>query len=263
MITLMLVDDEPLANVRMGRLLSRHRGFQVKLVVGTVSEARDHLKSFTPDVVFLDIEMPGGSSFELLPHLRKSTQVVFVTAHERHAVEAFAVGAVDYLVKPVDPDRLAETLRRLEAGARKPGPVDPPGRKPAAIRGEATASRADPDRKLVVRLREAGRKSIVPLGDICWIYSLRNYTRVGMRNPKRVLVFRRRIGEWENDLASPGFVRISRSEIIQMGHVTGTEWITRNETRVHFGDSAEPLTIGRVAATKIGEILAAVDPFAG
>ena len=65
------------------------------------------------DVVFLDVEMPGGTGFDLLLSVPASTQVVFVTAHEKYAVEAFAASAVNYLVKPVNPERLTETLRRL------------------------------------------------------------------------------------------------------------------------------------------------------
>jgi two-component system LytT family response regulator len=113
MLSALLVDDEPLANERMRQLLVAHSGIEVVGTAGSVKAAQAMLEERPPDVVFLDVEMPGGRGFDLLLSVPASTQVVFVTAHERYAVKAFAASAVDYLVKPANPERLAETLRRL------------------------------------------------------------------------------------------------------------------------------------------------------
>jgi two-component system LytT family response regulator len=114
MLAALLVDEEPLAIERLRRLLKGHARIEVVAVAGSVREARARLDERPPDVVFLDVEMPGGSGLDLLPAVPSGTQVVFVTAHETYAVEAFAVSALDYLVKPVDAERLSETVRRLE-----------------------------------------------------------------------------------------------------------------------------------------------------
>ena len=117
MLTALLVDDEPLANERMRELLAAHPEIDVVGVAGSVADTRVFLEMRPPDVVFLDVEMPGGSGFDLLASVPDGTQVVFVTAREKYAVQAFAVGALDYLVKPVDPERLADTMARVERQA--------------------------------------------------------------------------------------------------------------------------------------------------
>jgi two-component system LytT family response regulator len=201
-----------------------------------------------PNVVFLDVEMPGGTAFSLLPELDESTQVVFVTAHERHAVEAFAVAAVDYLVKPVAAERLAETLRRLTA---------PAGERNATAMEEAelVAVYSEAEPRLHVPLRNSRRKTTIRVAEICWIESLRNYTRVALHSPPRLLVFRRRLGEWLADLPVQTFARVSRSEVIQLALVSGTEWTARGETTVFFGAGVEPLTLGRVSTLRLNALL--------
>ena len=130
-ITALLVDDEPRANERMQQLLAAHPEIVVSGIAGNVAEARAFLETHAPDVVFLDVEMPGGSGLGLLNDLPASTQVVFVTAREKYAVQAFAVAALDYLVKPVDPERLADTVARIHqkqtasTGAQSTGDREP------------------------------------------------------------------------------------------------------------------------------------------
>lgn len=249
MIGVMLVDDEPLANAGMRELLSAHADVEVTAVVSSLAEARVALRAQQPDVVFLDVEMRGGDSFSLLPELEEATRVVFVTAHERYAVDAFAVNAVDYLVKPVDPDRLAETIRRLSA----PSPDDADARSPdrPPIPDEPTTGA-----RLTVPLRESGRRAVVDLADICWIESLRNYTRVAMHNPPRLLIFRRRLSEWLADLPEATHARISRSEVLQLSLVTHTEWKSRSETHVFFGGGVEPMILGRASTQRLNALLA-------
>ena len=249
MIAAMLVDDEPLANAGMRELLSAHGEIEVTAVVGSLAEARSALRAHQPDVVFLDVEMPGGDTFSLLPELDEATRVVFVTAHERYAVDAFAVGAIDYLVKPVDPDRLAETVRRLADRARDD--ADAP-----LLSGELISEKLTEAARVAVPLRESGLKAVVDLTDICWIESLRNYTRVAMHTPPRLLIFRRRLSEWLADLPEATFARISRSEVLQLSLVTHTEWKSRSETHVFFGDGVEPMILGRASTQRLNALLA-------
>jgi two-component system, LytTR family, response regulator LytT len=112
----LLVDDEAPARSELRYLLAAH---DVRVVgeAGSAPEALELARDLTPDVVFLDVEMPGLSGVEAAPLVRERTDppaVVFVTAHERYAVDAFAVEAFDYLLKPVDPDRLARVVERLQ-----------------------------------------------------------------------------------------------------------------------------------------------------
>jgi two-component system, LytTR family, response regulator len=260
MMKVLLVDDEPSASRRMRRLLAVDSDIEVVGVAGSVAEARDRLAEQTPDAVFLDVEMPGGSAFGLLADLADSTHVVFVTAHERHAVDAFAVNAVDYLLKPVAPERLAEAVRRLRGlvGAAAVEPVGSGGSLALGADEVAEgpgAALARKNRRLSVPLRDAPTKAVVAISDICWVEALRNYTRVALRNPARVVVFRRRLSEWLPHLPEATFVRTSRSELVQLALVEATEWKSPGETIVRFAAGVESLRLGRMAAARLASLL--------
>ncbi len=118
-----LVDDEPGARMHLAERLAAHPGIEV---VGEADRARsgiDLIQRVKPDVVFLDVQMPGGTGFSLLPLLSDITpapEVVFVTAYDKYAVKAFESNALDYLTKPVSPQRLAITVERLRNRFRTP-----------------------------------------------------------------------------------------------------------------------------------------------
>ncbi len=237
---------------------------------GSVKAAQAMLEDRPPDVVFLDVEMPGGRGFDLLLSVPAGTQVVFVTAHEKYAVEAFATSAVDYLVKPVNPERLAETIRRLGEMAAIRRLKSAAGGGDASLpddeeADDATASGAAADRDstaslglgdtISVPLQGKGRTAFIPIGDICWIESLRNYTRVGLMNPGRNLFFRRRLREWEAELPTGLFERLGKSLVVQIALIQETEWNSRDETVLTFAADIAPLVIGRLAAMRLRDVL--------
>ena len=258
-ITALLVDDEPRANQRMLKLLAAHPEIEVVGVAGNVAEARALLETQPPDVVFLDVEMPGGSGLDLLVSVPDTTQVVFVTAREKYAVQAFAAAALDYLVKPVDPERLADTVVRIQKqtarlqgqlmGAREPGTDDLDADEAAAV---AALGLGD-----VLSVPLAGKTTslAVTVGDICWIESFRNYTRVALKPPAGLLFFRRRLSYWDKVVPAGSFARVSRSYIVQVAAIEQIEWSSRTETAVTFGESVEPLALGRLPGTRLREIL--------
>ena len=188
MISALLVDDEPRANEMMRKLLAAHKEITVVGVAENVTEARSFLETTPPDVVFLDIDMPGDSGLDLLMSVPDATQVVFVTASDKHAVRAFAAAALDYLVKPVDPERLADTVARVHKQVAGTSGTDDP-----------EADEADDTEVLgldaAVSVPLAGKTTslVVTVGDICWIESLRNYTRVALKSPHGLLLFCRRL----------------------------------------------------------------------
>ena len=260
MITALLVDDEPRANERMQQLLAAHPEIVVSGIAGNVAEARAFLETHSPDVVFLDVEMPGGSGLGLLNDVPASTQVVFVTARETYAVQAFAVAALDYLVKPIDPERLADTVARIHqkqtastgaqsAGDREPGTDDLDADEASAV---AVLGLGD-----VVSVPLAGKTTslAVTVGDICWIESLRNYTRVALKPPAGLLFFRRRLSYWDKVVPTSAFARVGRSYLVQVAAIEQIEWASRTETAVTFGEGVEPLALGRLPAMRLREIL--------
>ena len=255
----LLVDDEHRANERMRNLLAAHPGIEVVGVAANVAEARAFLETQTPDVVFLDVEMPGGSGFSVLNDVADGTQVVFVTARERYAVEAFAAAALDYLVKPVDPERLADTVARIQkqaAGARTQPQGDHDPGADDFEEDEAPVGKvlglAD-----VVDVPLAGKPTaaVVTVGHVCWIESFRNYTRVALKPPAGVMLFRRRMSHWDKVLPAGVFARVGRSYIVQLAAIERIERSSRTETAVTFGAGVEPLVLGRLPGTRLREIL--------
>lgn len=111
--TALLVDDEPSASARLGDLLAAYGEIEVLGAVRSVEQAVAFIEGKVPDIVFLDVGMPGGSGLSLLEKLPAETEVCFVTAYSQYAVSAYDFGAVDYLVKPVDPDRLEVAVTRI------------------------------------------------------------------------------------------------------------------------------------------------------
>ena len=269
MLTALLVDDEPLANERMRGLLADCGGVNCIGTAGSVATARKALEALAPDVIFLDMEMPGGTGLDLLPSVPEGTQVVFVTAYEKYALEAFAAAALDYLVKPVNPERLSETLRRVKRFAdlqrlqptaanepSEPSPGEDVDDEPVAIpAGPGGPGEIGPGDTIHVRLRHSRLLTALTIDRICWIESLRNYTRVCLRNPGRVVLFRRRLGEWEGDLPAGVFARLGRSLLVRTDAIEEIEWKSRNDKVLKFGAGIEPLVIGRLAAMRLRDIL--------
>ena len=258
MVTALLVDDEPLANTRMRELLAAHPEIDVIGVAGGLKAARAFLETRSPDVVFLDVEMPGGSGLDLLASVPDATQVVFVTAREKYAVQAFQVAALDYLVKPVDPERLADTVDRInKQAASTRGQRKDTGKTDDELdTDEATSAAAlGLDDSVSVPLADQPTWGVVTVGDICWIESLRTFTRVALKGPPRVVLFRRRLSDWDKILPAGSFSRVGRSYLVQLALADQVEWNSRHETRVTFGDGVEPLTLGRLPAMRLREIL--------
>lgn len=110
-----IADDEPPARENLRDLLAVHPEVRIVGEAGTVKEARNILGKFRPDVIFLDIQMPGGTGFDVLSGLKAPVKVVFVTAYDTYAIRAFQVNAIDYLLKPIDRELLAGAIQRLMA----------------------------------------------------------------------------------------------------------------------------------------------------
>jgi two-component system LytT family response regulator len=191
---------------------------------------------------------------------------VFVTAHETYALHAFAAGALDYLVKPVDVERLAEAVRRVgkmtqllgSKGTHADESLDEDGNDDSSAR--AGAARLGPADVIHVPLPTKGQAAVVTVGDICWVEGLRNFTRVGLRNPGRIELFKQRLGEWERQLSQHLFARLGKSFLVQVPAITQLESKSRDVTLVTFTADLEPLVIGRLAATRLREILSRGSP---
>ena len=118
----LIVDDEPPARRELRRLLADFPWIEIVGEAGNVEDAADKVGALSPELLLLDIHMPGGSGFDLLGRLEYLPRVIFTTAHDEHAVRAFEVNALDYLLKPIDPRRLAAALAKVRRVSDAPGP---------------------------------------------------------------------------------------------------------------------------------------------
>ena len=218
-----VVDDERLARVEMRRLLAAHGDVEV---IGEAEDAPsaqallDDLGAAgtPPDVLFLDVSMPGASGFDLLAGLDAvPPAVVFVTAYDEHALRAFEVSALDYLVKPVAPARLARALDRV------PVPTDGGSADDAADdASDGEARRLGPDDRVFVK--DGERLHFVRLGDVRLFESEGNYVRLHLAREAPLVL--RTLGALEDRLDPVAFFRASRKHLLNLEHVTRIEdWL--------------------------------------
>lgn len=255
MITALLVDDEPRAIDRLAELLETFETVEVIGRAGSVDEAERFLRGRVPDVVFLDITMPGRLGIDLVASIPRGTRVVFVTAREGHAIDAFRAGAVDYVLKPFDLDRLAITIERLEDLLGAGATTAPDEEEPSA----SAASRArivsgDEGDTLRLANGRVGGFAVVRYDEIVWIEAVQNYTRVQIVGQPPTVV-RRTMTEWEALLPGERFRRISRSLIVQVPAIRLTQWKSRDQMLVFFRGVDEPLPIGRTPMARLKDLL--------
>jgi two-component system, LytTR family, response regulator len=197
----LIVDDERLARSEMRRLLAAHPDVTVAGEAANADEAEVRLRAADVDVLFLDVQMPGGSGFDLLERLDTLPLVVFTTAYDEYAVRAFEVNALDYLLKPIRPERLAAVLEKARAQASSP---------PAPAAQKRTWS----DR---VFLRDGDRCWIVALADIELFEAEGNYTRAFFKAERPMV--RTALQSLETRLDPALFFRASRRHLINLRHV--------------------------------------------
>ena len=190
-----IVDDERIARRELRRLLGAHPEIEIIGEAGNGDEALDLIHKQEPDVVFLDIEMPGMSGFDLLDRLRDVPDVIFTTAYDQHALKAFEVNALDYLTKPIAPSRLAAALRK--------------------VRGRHAGFRDQ------MFLREGERCWIVRVGNIEVLESEGNYTRVFFARERPLIPGS--LAAFEERLDPAAFFRASRRHIINLNSIHSTE----------------------------------------
>jgi two-component system LytT family response regulator len=230
-LTALLVDDERLARENLRRLLGAHPEVRILGEARNIRQAQELTEAQKPELLFLDIQMPGGSGFELLERLDDPPRILFVTAYDQYAIRAFEVNAVDYLLKPIEPDRLAGAVARVMA-------LPVLGGSPAGV------FRYDDS-----VLLHSGRQSFfIPLADIAVIQADGNYTHVmTVRGDSRTV--RRSLKEWQALLPADSFVLLDRSNLINRHQLR--RWQSRErEAEIWFGESKHPLLLGRAGAER-------------
>jgi two-component system LytT family response regulator len=232
MMSAIIVDDERLARRELASLLKAHPEVAIVGEAASVDEAAALVRTVDPDIVFLDIQMPRRSGFELLEAADVRGRVVFVTAHDVHAIRAFEVNALDYLLKPVHPARLAVAIRRVLAAA---------GESPPA------ATRLELDDHLFLTEGRAAR--FVCVRAIICIRGAGDYSEIALPDGKQLLS-PRPLKEWEARLPA-SFARVHRTAIVNLDHVERVERTSDDAFAVYVRGMPEPVPLSRRHAARL------------
>ncbi len=228
-----IVDDERLARNELRSMLAVFPSIDIIGEADSASAAIELIGKHNPDLLFLDIQMPGDSGFTLLEKTDFRGKVIFVTAFDEYAIRAFEVNAVDYLLKPVNPDRLKKAVERLEREHAEPG-------APPRI--------LEYDDSLLLTFN-AGMK-FLRINSIVAVLAAGDYSEVVTADGKKGLV-QKPMGEWEQRLPEKYFCRIHRSSIVNIDAVTRIEESYGDSYKVTVKGLAEPLVMSRRYASRL------------
>ncbi len=226
MIHALIVEDEPQERRYLRRLLERERDVVVSGECASGGEALSAIREKRPDLLFLDVRIPGQDGFEVLSALspEQTPAVVFVTAYDHYAVRAFEVHAVDYLLKPYDAPRFERAFRRARQRLERRDTLA----AHQQLRGLLAQLRSGSERTARFSIRTGERHIVVRAEDVDWIEAARNYVRLHVGPQSHLL--RETMAEVEEALDQESFVRVHRSIIVnterirKLEHVTGQKW---------------------------------------
>jgi two-component system LytT family response regulator len=237
----LLVDDEPFARADFRTLVSGLGEIEIAWEAGSLAEARQVLAQSQPHVIFLDVQLPDGSGFDLMPQIPEPTHVVFVTAYDQYALRAFDVNALDYLLKPVSADRFGTCLVRLKQHREWDMSRELP-------------SRVKLDDRILVR--SGGRRELIAVDQVVAVTSMGgNYTQL-CKTDGSWLDVRRTIKEWEAVLPENPFVRIHRAAIVNVRQVERLDRQASGGIHLRVKNIPQPIMVSRRNAHRIEEVLA-------
>jgi two-component system LytT family response regulator len=246
----LIVDDEHLARQAMRRLLAAHPEVEIVGEAEGVAQALQEIERTQPQMIFLDIELGGGDGFDLLAALDKPPVVVFVTAYAEHAVEAFAVNAVDYLLKPVDKTRLRDTINRAQERVEHAEIVaEQSSRVTDAIAAYESSSRPPYLERIPVRRRDeiiilpiSQIASIVAEGELLYLSTL--------KNERHAITYR--LKDLEARLDPARFIRLGRGTLANIDLITKVN-VMPGGTHVALLSNGQKLQVSRLQSRIIRE----------
>lgn len=246
MLRILLIDDETSARDDLRNLLGAHPDVGIVGEAAVFDSARDRLRRGGYELVFLDVQLLGGSGFDLVPDVAPGARIIFVTAFDKFAMRAFEVNALDYLQKPVRVARLAETLRRAsEAIASTPAPDDAGSTRPVL-----------PDDLVQVKTGP-GHSRFIRVADIVAIASQENYSELRLAGGEHLLV-RQTLAAWEQRLPASHFFRVHRQSIANLARILRVQNLDEEVALLHLDGLAEPVRARRDRWSELRARLAAL-----
>ncbi len=230
-----IIDDEELAREDLKVLLKDYNEIKIIGEGGTVEESKKLIDELNPDLIFLDIQMPGKSGFELLEEIQTNAKIIFVTAYDEYAIRAFEVNARDYLLKPVNKDRLDQAIERLRTEQEEE---------------ERILSKLGFNDNIFLMVNN--HYQFVKIGSIIKITAAGNYSDIYTSSRLKGLVLKS-LKEWETRLPENNFIRIHRNAIINLEYVDRIEGWFNYSYKVFLKEIKEPLVMSRRYAAKLKE----------
>jgi two-component system LytT family response regulator len=231
-----IIDDERLARQELKNLLATHKEIEIIAECSDAIQAKEKINELKPDVIFCDIQMPGKTGLELVEEISGAVDVVFVTAYDEHAIKAFELNAFDYLLKPVQPQRLAETIKKLSI--------------------KETSNKSDNNSPLTINdmvfIKDGEKCWFVKLSDIRLFESEGNYVRVYFETFRPLIL--RSLNSLESRLNEKEFFRASRKHIINLNFIASVESWFNGGLNVKLKDGKE-VEISRRQAVKLKDMM--------
>jgi len=227
MIRVVIVDDEKLAIEELKYLLKQHPEVEIVGEASTAETAINIVNSLQPDLLFLDIQLRTATAFDILEHLKTNAHIIFATAYDEYAVRAFEINALDYLLKPINPERLKIALSRFSKNL----PVEEPIKK-----------RYSYNDKLIVNVRDGYQ--MFNISDIKAITADGDYSYLVISAQKKQILIKS-LKEWETLLPEANFIRIHRSTIINVGYINHIEKGFSNTCRIYLNGLDGPFEVSQ------------------
>jgi two-component system LytT family response regulator len=239
-----IVDDEQLGRSVVREYLSAHKDFRVVAECANGFDAVKAVAELRPDVMFLDIQMPKLSGFEVLELLENPPAIVFVTAHDQFALKAFDKYAVDYLLKPVGQARFDDAVRRVQERLKKSRT------KNLLPMLQSVREHQSPLERIIVK--EGTRVVVIPVESIDYVEAQDDYVEIHAEGKKHLK--QERMNELEHELDGTKFVRVHRSFILNIDRIARIEPYGK-ESRVAILKDGAKLTISRAGYDKLKSLL--------
>lgn len=226
----LIIDDERLARTELRRLLEPHDVVEIVGEAANADEAEAAIRELDPDLLLLDVQMPGDSGFDLLERLDAVPHVVFVTAYDEYAIRAFEVNALDYLVKPVEPERLATALETVQERASESTPQAVPAEEEEGAPTILTAQDQ-------VFVKDGKQCWFVQLADVRLFEAAGNYTRLYFDAEEPLI--HRSLSYLEDRLDPDQFFRASRQHILNLSWVDDVSPWSKDKLKATLKDGTE------------------------
>ena len=235
-----IIDDERLARNELKKLLQNHPEIEVIEEAANVDDGIEKIEQYNPELIFLDIQMPGKTGFDLLAEIEKAPRVIFTTAYDEYAIKAFEVNAFDYLMKPIEPKRLGDAIHKLQEEIAK---------EKAGLNGFGRGPLTEIDQVFV---KDGERCWFVKLGEIRLFESVGNYAKVFFSTNKPLIL--KSLNSLEERLDDRMFFRANRKHIINL------RWIEKIEPYFNGGllvelKGGEKIEVSRRQTVKFKEMM--------